>query len=228
MYFCIFKSLFKSDNYSKRGIMKKIVTFLSLIVAVAGIAFAQQGSTAKKSYVINEQGVDCLQLNKKFLLKPPAGSIYDRAVKGQTNDFGMVDYTLYKNNKKIGDAYVESGMLSGVMLYECEIQLDNGFKLNGLLKDAFSLGDIDAYMYFDDMEYDYVYPVSYKGVSFGLSEYNLSDSGNKKLQKLKIKQDKWSESGDGSDQPMEKLDAGDFKEGCKVVNFCMGVCHLYW
>ena len=66
--------------------MKKIVTFLSLIVAFAGIAFAQQGSTAKKSYVINEQGVDCLQLHKKFLLKPPAGSIYDRAVKGQTND----------------------------------------------------------------------------------------------------------------------------------------------
>ena len=208
--------------------MKKIVALISLFVAVAGIAFAQQGSTANKCYVFTNNGVDCLQISKKFMMEPPAGSIYDRAVKGGTNDFGMVDYILYKKNKKIGDAYVENGKLSGVMIYEGEVQLDNGFKLNGLLKDAFSLGIIDAEMYYDDMENDYIYAVEFKGVKFGLSDFGLSDAGNKKQQELVIKQDKWSETSDGSDQPTEKLDAGDFKEGCKVVNFCVGVCQLYW
>ena len=208
--------------------MKKIVALMTYLLAVAVMAFAQDGSSASKNYVITEKGVDCLQLQKKFLLKPPAGSIYDRAVKGGTNDFGMVNYTLYKKNKKNGEAYVESGMLSGVMIYEGAVQLDNGFKLGGLLKDAFSLGNIDAVMYFDDMDYDYVHTVDYNGVRFGLSDDGLSDLGNKKQQKLKIKQDKWSETGDGSDQPMEKLDVSDFKEGCKVVYFCAGVCQLYW
>ena len=208
--------------------MKKIVALMSLIVAVAGMAFAQQGSTANKCYVFTLNGVDCLQLSKKFMMKPPAGSIYDRVVKSGTNDFVMVEYTLYKKNKKIGYAYVENGKLSGVIIYEGEVLLANGFKLNGLLKDAFSLGNIDAEMYYDNMVDDYVYTVEFKGVKLGLSDFGLSDAGNKKQQELVIKQDKWSETADGSDQPTEKLDARDFKEGCKVDYFCAGVCQLYW
>lgn len=57
--------------------MKKRLLFMLLFVGVAGFALAQQNATAKKNYVIGEKGVDCLQFQKKFLMKPPAGSIYD-------------------------------------------------------------------------------------------------------------------------------------------------------
>ena len=66
--------------------MKKIFSFIMLLTALSVVTIAQNAQSAKpnqngKTYTLTDKGVDILVYGQRIKTQPPAGSLYDQAVK---------------------------------------------------------------------------------------------------------------------------------------------------
>lgn len=207
--------------------MKKIISFMMLLTAISAVTIAQNAQSAKpnqntKTYTLTDKGVDILVYGQRIKTQPPAGSLYDQAVKKHTNDYGATVYSLKKNGKVIGTAAVSEGKVDGFYFSTPNVQTDNGIYPGTLVVDALKKEGVTATMWFDDMEYDYTIEVYYGNILITrLVTTDLSANGVKKLTDLEKHTEKWQSDYSG-DQPTAILGPDDINDIIKIKEIGIG------
>ena len=216
--------------------MKRILLTVLLLAGMTLGATAQKTVTKKaptkkpatktaveKTYILTDKGVDVLVFDQKLQLQPPAGSVYDRAVKTSVNDYNVVFYDLKKNGKKIGQASVSEGKVAGLYIDAKNVQLDNGIKVGDRLSDVLEKPGVTAKMWYNFMDGFCEITISYNGITIhetGSSTGVLSAVGEKKMASVEKKAESWDFD---QPQPEANLTKEDFMEGLTVGGFGMGI-----
>lgn len=195
--------------------MKKIIILLSVLVLLGGTAIAQQSGTSK--YVITEKGVDVLTKGKKPMLNPPAGSVYDKAVKGETFDDGLTEYKLFKKGKHIGSVYLDDYGTEFIDIWADNVALDNGVKIGDKIKDALAQDKVSAGAYLNMMDGDYEVFFTHGNVTVNAT-FEFSPSGKKRIEELDNATNQWLENMEG-DQPSITITTKDLNEGGVITSF---------
>lgn len=105
-------------------------------------------------FTVTPTGVDILQLGDPFVMHPGQNAVYDRTQYVESPDLLITTYDLYKNNKRIGTAYLESdgdGTLAGMVLTMSNMKIENGVKPGMLVSKVLALPGVESKGYYNFM-----------------------------------------------------------------------------
>ena len=193
------------------------------------------GERQQKVYVMTATGVDNLQLGKRLVKQPKAGSFYDRVRFESQDECGQKYYTLYAKNKAIGTVItsVENKVeqIVSISVTGNNVRLENGLAVGMSIGEAIASGKVSAFMDYNFAEGGVDMSVAVVGVEIALVyDYDiLSDAGGALSSQLEKRSNDdpstyTKKRPDGSEEITLKtsMDASHFKADAVIKGFSVG------
>lgn len=181
-------------------------------------------------YTLTEKGVDILQIDKPFIMNPPKGAIYDKAVFIWKGDNGGMYYNLFKNSDIIGSAFVYDKVLIGLVIKTPSVQVEGGITVNTPIFEAFTkIQDVSSvcswYSGFEEVFIELYFGKDKKIWTFYEDAGNLSPSGRQKYDKINREgrnYNPFSDTGFGLPEPSINFEPFDFDKTAKIKELMVG------
>lgn len=194
--------------------MKRIIVLAFLLTTFIGMNYAQTKKHSQ-TFILTEKGVSALQLDKKFVTKPQAGSVYDAAVK---IDRGL--YQLKKGGKEIGNAVVSGGKLLGFTIYATNVELENGVKIGMPFTEAIQKEGVEAGFEIFASPGDEWVDMSIRCKNIKIEGASVSESGQKVIEKINARREAGTFDYDNPNFP--QLTPEHINKSAKVESFHVG------
>ena len=179
-------------------------------------------------YILTEAGVNILQIGKPFVINPPKGSIYDKAIKSICHDDigeAMMYYKLYKDKVYIGVAIVSGQMLNSFHLSKIDnvalpdespnTSIEKLFNKAGI---TISAGTINP------MSSDGHVDIKYKEtIGIYISRNALSNKGKNKFRRLLNAQMNYDSEEKNEFPTSVAVNKEDFNPGTTVIRYSCNI-----